>query len=247
MNNKTMETAIEVCIVVFCMVIAFLIFRNLNMEMFFRPDSTPVTAAQIAAAPQVNYAGKTAGNDIPRLSGIEEFKNMVGRDCATIEATEVIPTGIYGLKSWVDPYKIRKRRTRNGRLVSTGQRAPDATDDAIVATEYYQEYYLVRLSDQTYILAQFSDAYRDRIAGGGSVTLPIGVKKTTAGEARKYLENICGEYGADNTFVLYMIDDEWQKAHENTFFVIKLGISIATFFLLSIIMLLIFYKVQKRQ
>lgn len=247
MSNKTINTAIEFCIVVFSMVIAFLVFRNLDMETFIKSDGTPVTAAQIAEAPSEDYAGKTAGDDIPRLSGIKDFKDMIGKDYATVEAVEVIPTGVYGLKSWVNPYEITKRRNSRGRLVSTGQRAPDATDSIVISAEYYQEYYLVKLPDQTYILAQFSDVYRDRLATEGSVTLPIGVKKTTSNAAREYLESICDEYGASNIFSLYMIDDTWQKSHENTFFIIKLVISIVVFFLLAIFMLLIFFKLQKEQ
>lgn len=216
MKKISVKSIVETCIVVFSMVIAFLVFRNLDMETFIKPDDTPVTAAQIAASPSEDYAGKTAGDDIPRLSGIEDFKDMIGKDYATVEAVEVIPTGIYGLKSWVNPYEITKRRNSRGRLVSTDQRAPDATDSIVISAEYYQEYYLVRLPDQTYILAQFSDAYRDRLAAEGSVTLPIGIKKTTSNAAREYLESICDEYGAGNIFSLYMIDDTWQKSHENT-------------------------------
>ena len=247
MSKITISTAIEFGIVVFCMVIAFLVFRNLNMETFIKPDDTPVTAAQIAASPSENYMGKTAGDDIPRLSGIEDFEGMIGKDYATVETVEVIPTGIYGLKSWVNPYEITRIRNSSGRLVSTGQRAPDATDSIVISAEYYQEYYLVRLPDQTYILAQFSDVYRDRLAAEGSVTLPIGIKKTTSSAAREYLASICEEYDAGKIFSLYMIDDTWQKSHENTFFLIKLVISTVVFFLLAIIMLLIFFKVQKEQ
>ena len=147
----------------------------------------------------------------------------------------------------MNPYEITRRRNSRGRLVNTGQRAPDATDSIVISVEYYQEYYLVKLPDRTYILTQFSDIYRDRLTADGSVTLPIGVKKTTSSAAREYLASICDEYEAGNIFSLYMIDDTWQKSYENTFFIIKLVISIVVFFLLAIIMLLIFFKVQKEQ
>lgn len=118
----------------------------------------------------------------------------------------------------MNPYEITRRRNSRGRLVNTGQRAPDATDSIVISVEYYQEYYLVKLPDRTYILAQFSDVYRDRLTADGSVTLPIGAKKTTSSAAREYLASICEEYDAGKIFSLYMIDDTWQKSHENTFF-----------------------------
>lgn len=238
--------AMEFIMVIASLIVAFIVFKSLDMERFIKPDATPVTAAQIAASTQENYTGKTAGADITRLTDISDMEKMTWVDYATVETTEVIPTGIYELKPWVDPYEITKARNSRGRLVSTGRRAPEVTDSEIMSVEYYQEYYLVKLPDETYILAQCSDIYRDR-AAAGTVTLPIGKKKANSNSAKQYLAEICDKYGADNAVALYMIDDEWQESHELSFFMIKLGIAVVVFFLLAVSMFLVFYKIKDKQ
>lgn len=241
--KKVIETAIVMC----SLLIAFFVFKNLKPEKFIKPDTDPVTTAQIAASPQTSYAGSAAGQDIPRLFSIGDFERMTGMDYATTEPLEVAATGIYSLKPWVDPYEITKVRNSGGRLVSTGRKAPEVTDSAVTAMEYYQEYYLIRLPDETYILAQFNDAYKDRIEEGEKVTLPLGVKKVNSSAARQYLQDICERYEADDTFTLYMIDDEWEESHDTTFFMIKLCIAAAVFLVLAICLLLIFYKAVERR
>lgn len=241
------KKALEVVLVAVSFAAAFLVFKNLKPEKIIKPDAAPVTAAQIASAPGVTYTGKTAGEDILKLSGKEDFEGLIGRDYATAEPIEVIATGIYGLNPWVDPYSITKIRNSSGRLISTGRKAPEVVDDAISALEYYQEYYLIRMPDDTYILAQFSDVYREKIEKGEKVVLPIGMKKTNSNDARQALSEICNEYGADNIFTLYMIDDEWQKDHENIFFIIKLGIAVVVFFILAVSLLVVFYKLEDRR
>lgn len=246
MQQNLFGKAVEVIIVVFCMVIAFLVFRNLNPESFIKPDGTPVTQDRIAASPGEDYAGKAAGEDILRLSGSSDLEKLGAGSYATAETSEAVATGIYGLKPWVDPYAVTKIRNSRGRLVSSGRKAPEVTGDIITSTEYYQEYYLVKLPDGTYILAQFSDVYKDKMVNGEAVLLPIGIRKTNSSAVRQALGDICREYGADSTYTLYMIDDEWQKTNENLFFFIKLAIAVAVFFALAVSLLAAFYKITER-
>lgn len=217
MGHNMIKTAAEVAVVVISYILAFMTYQRIDPEKFIRPDGTQL-----------------AGEDIPRLSGREEFEALAGTEPVTAEPEEVVATGVYGLKPWVDPYKITRTTTPNGRMVGTGRRAPDATDSAAMAVEHYQEYYLIRLPDQTYILAQFGRMYREEMERGVAVTLPAGVKKPVSVEAQKYLKEICGAYGADCSCVLYMIDDEWQQRHDFQFFIIKLGIAAAVFFAMGI-------------
>lgn len=217
MGSNIFKTITEVAIVAISFILALLIYQKIDPEKFIKPDSTHL-----------------AGEDTPRLSGREEFEALTGTDSVTAEPEEVVATGVYGLKPWVDPYKITRVRTPSGRTVNTGRKAPDATDNAVMAVEHYQEFYLIRLPDRTYILAQFDRIYREEIEKGGAVTLPAGVKKPVSGEAQKYLKEICEAYGADRSCVLYMIDDEWQQQHDFLFFMIKLLIAAAVFFAVGV-------------
>ncbi len=229
MGFKMVKTVAEAAIAAVSFVLAFLTFQGIDPEKFIRPDSTHL-----------------AGEDTPRLSGREEFEALAETDFVTAEPEEVIATGVYGLKPWVDPYKITRASMPNGRTVSTGRRAPDATDNAIMAAEHYQEFYLIRLPDRTYILAQFDRIYREEIEKGRAVTLPAGVKKPVSGEAQNYLKEICEKYGADSSRVLYMIDDEWQQEHDFPFFMIRLGIAAAVFFAVGIPLFAFFSKITGR-
>lgn len=226
MGHSMAKTVVEVAIVIVSLILAFMVYQKIDPEKFIKPDSSQM-----------------AGEDTPRISGREEFVALVGTDPVTAEPEEVIATGVYGLKPWVDPYKIARTTMPNGRTVSTGRRAPDATDSAVMAVEHYQEFYLIRLPDQTYILAQFGRMYREEIERGGSVTLPAGVKKPVSAGAQKYLKEICEAYGADSSCVLYMIDDEWQQRHDFQFFIIKLGIAAAVFFAVGIPLFLFFNRI----
>jgi len=226
MGTSIFRKVADVAIVAISFILAFLTFQRIDPEKLIKPDSTHL-----------------AGEDTPRLSGREEFEALSGTDPVTAEPEEVVATGVYGLKPWVDPYKITRASTPNGRTVSTGRRAPDATDSAIMAAEHYQEFYLIRLPDQTYILAQFSRIYREEIEKGRAVTLPAGVKKPVSGEAQKYLKEICEAYGADSSCVLYLIDDEWQQEHDFQFFMIKLGIAAAVFFAVGVPLFAFFSKI----
>lgn len=130
-------------------------------------------------------------------------------------------------------------------MVSTGRKAPEVTDSAIQAVEYYQEYYLICLEDGTYIPAQLDDSYREKIESGKAALLPLGIKKTNTNEARQYLKEICEEYGADDTCTLYMIDDNWQEEHEFTFFLIKFTVAAVVFFVLAVGLLMLAEKLQE--
>lgn len=243
--NQILKRVIEAGIIVVSLIPAFLVFRRINPEKVIKPDNNPVTAVQIAAAPQKSYTGKVAGEDIMRISNEMEYEEAVGTVYMTVEPQAVVSTGIYSLNPWVDPYKITKMRNSGGRMVSSGRKAPEVTDSSIQAMEYYQEYYLVELPDQTYVLAQFSSTYKEKIERGEAVTLPIGVKKANSSTARGYLKEICEKYGADSTFTLYMIDDKWQEEHEFTFFIIKFAVAAVVFLALAVTLLTIVEKKQR--
>jgi len=169
--NPILKRVIEAGIVAISLIPAFLVFRRINPEKIIKPDNNPVTAVQIAAAPQKSYTGKVAGEDIMRISNEMEYEEAVGTVYMTVEPQAVVSTGIYSLNPWVDPYKITKMRNSRGRMVSSGRKAPEVTDSSIQAMEYYQEYYLIELPDQTYILAQFSSTYKKQIENGKAVTV----------------------------------------------------------------------------
>lgn len=246
MENKTVKKVVETILVIVSLVIAFAVYQKINPEKFVKPDSTPVTMEEIAAAPQENYAGKAAGEDITRITGREEFENLTEGAYVTAEPVKIVKTGIYGIKPWVDPYEITKVRGSKGRMVSSGRRAPEVTDNVTNAAGYYQEYYLIELQDGTMIPAQFGEAYLDKIEKGKKITLPIGCRKTNSNEAREYLEDIGEKNGVDTTYTLYMIDDNWQEENHFKFVIIRFGISAVVFFVVAVLLVYAFEKISTK-
>lgn len=242
---KTIFSILNYVIVIISIIAAFFVFCAVKPDKLIKPDETPVSASRLEDLNKYLHTGKTAGADIKRLSGIEDFKELHIYDCVTAEPKNVVATGVYSRNPWVLATEQRTIR-RKGRAMGTRTvRNPEATDSFFVAVTNYQEYYLIQLPDNSYILAQFSETYKERIEKGERVTLPIGSLKTTSGSAREYLKEICAKYNVDNTYTLYMIDDEWYEAHDTLFFFIKFGVAVVVFFVLGVILIIGADKLQK--
>lgn len=246
MSDKGKIGILPIIVVIFCLIAAFFLFTKINPEGWLKKESKTVSLTDIPAGDNGAYTGKVAGEDVPRLTGSEEFEEMTGSQYITVTPQKVIKTGVYGLKPWLDPYQITKGRNNSGRLYTTGRKAAEVTDSAIMAASHYIEYNLIQLPDDSYILAQFSDTYRKAIEKGETVTLPLGIRKTTGKETRSYLNEICSQYGANPDYVLYAIDNEWNEEHEFTLFMIRVGISAVVFLVLAVVLLVAVDKVRHR-
>lgn len=241
--QKKVIKVIQAVVVAASMAVGFLFYQRFQPESFMKEEGEAVSMADIHADPTGNHAGKTAGEDIPRLTGREELEQLIVGDYAAITTKEIMATNVYSLKPWVDPYSLTKIRLSSGRTASTGRRASEATKGPGARAEAYQEYYLVRLPDSAYCLAQFSAAYERKIKQEEEITLPIGQKQTTSHEAREYLADICREYGADPSYLLYMVDDGWGEANHFTLFLIRFGAAVGVFFVLAVGLFLLLGKV----
>lgn len=244
---KLITKVIPYAAVIISLFAGYLTFQRVNPDAFLKKEGPPVTMEQISENSAKNYTGKTAGSDIPRITGIGDFDTMDSAQYATAEPSKIIATGIYSLRPWVDPYEVTKGKTSSGRLYSTGRRAPDATDTPLTAPDAYQEYYLIQLPDGTYILAQFSDSYRRAIERGEKVILPIGEKKANSSSAVSYLTKACEPYGASAASCLYMIDDAWYQEHDFSMFMIKFMAAAVVFFVLAVGLMVAAEKVFKRK
>lgn len=244
-HNKKIRI-LEVVIVVISLILAFLVFANVNPEGWIKKEGEPVSLSDIPTGDSGAYTGKTAGEDVKKLTGSKELEEITDTQYISAVPKEVIRTGIYGLKPWLDPYKITSARNGRGRMYRTGRKAAEATDNSLLAVSSYVEYNLIKLPDDSYILAQFSDTYRKAIEKGETITLPLGIRKTTGKETRTYLKDICSQYGANSDYVLYAIDDEWNEEHEFSLFMIRFGISAVVFLILSVAMMTGADKIRHR-
>lgn len=237
------EKAILVIAVVLAFIVAFAFYQKFEPEAFMKKAGDPVGMSEVNQNLTKSYTGKTAGDDIPRIASASELEQLTENEYVTVSPENVIETGVYSLKPWIDPYKITRGRTSSGRTYSTGRKAPEVRDFVSIWAPYYREYYLIELEDSTYIVAQFDESYKKAFEKGDAVTLPIGQKKVNSQEARTYLREVCGEYGADVTYTLYMVDNEWGQENHFTLFILRFGAAVVLFFALAVALVLASWKV----
>lgn len=225
------------------MAAAGMLFFNWNPEFIFRGKETKVAMADIEQNADVDFTGSAAGEDIPRISGKEEFETIYS-GAYTIEPAGIVSTGTYELKAWVEPY--RTRRTRKGRAYGAPVKKPqylqyDNPDSGFWNSEDYLPFYLLELPDGTYILAQIPKSDADAVRRGKSVVLPIGKKKITGLPAS--LKELCEEYGASTSGVFYAFSDEWYQKYYFPLFLIRAGASAVVLFASAVLLMTIGNKV----
>lgn len=246
MEKSLLMKAAEAVLVILGLLAGIWVFQKTDPEVFLKKPQTVVSLKETEENPRGAYTGKAAGEDIPKLSGSDEFEETVVEPYITAEPKSVTATGIYGRKPWMNPYGMTGGRTSGGRMLQTGRKAPEITDSAFMALDGYQEYYLIELQDGSYILAQFSEAYRKAVDKGEKIELLVGQRKTNSDSARRYLKEICEKYGASTTYTLYMADDAWEQEQRFALFIIRAGIAATAFFVLSVVMLMAVHKVIRR-
>ena len=189
-----------------------------------------------------DFTGSTAGADIPRLNGAADFSEILYElDYVTAEPVGIVPTGVYSLKPWVSHYNTRTYRGRT----TTGSRRAEVSTSSLDIWGNYNQYYLLELPDHTYILAQVPQAEADAIAKGKGLTLPIGQKVGMTNTARSHLAAVCEKYGADMDGVFYAFDNQWQKEHHSTLFLLRFGAAALLWFVLAVGLTLVGEKIFK--
>lgn len=227
------ETVINVICVIIGLVAAYFVFQNLHPENWMSTSKDTITLQDIDDKLPEEFVGHAAGDDIPRISGQEEFEELHSTtDYVTIEPTGIVETGLVGLKPWADPYK----KTRNGKKLR------DKVMEA--GWDYegcYIPYYLLECPDGSYILAQLPDSYVNAIKKGESVTLPVGYKKSGT-VSYKSLKKICEKYDASED-VFYCFDEAWYEKNDTMIFIIRIAAAVITLFALGTVLILVCGKV----
>ncbi len=239
MNKKNIILTASTLLSLVC---ASLFFLNWNLEPLFKQEEPPVTMNDIEQGGTADFTGSTAGADIPRLNGAADFSKILYElDYVTAEPIGIVPTGVYSLKPWVSHYNTRTYRGRT----TTGSRRAEVSTSSLDIWGNYNQYYLLELPDHTYILAQVPQAEADAIAKGKGLTLPIGQKVGMTNTARSHLAAVCEKYGADMDGVFYAFDNQWQKEHHSTLFLLRFGAAALLWFVLAVGLTLVGEKIFK--
>lgn len=228
------EKVITVVAVMLGLLAAFFVYQNFYPEDFMKKDETVITMSDIEKNKSVSYTGHPAGEDIPRISGKDEFEEILDIDDVTVEPKGIVSTGISKLKAWESPY-YKKAGTGGSRAGARRREVITGWD----LLDQYNEYYLLECPDGTYILAQMSKRIAKAIEKGEQLTLPISKKAGISKEVQGYLSEFSDEYDMTMKGVLYTFDDEWYQEHSTAITLIRLGVAFVIWIVTGVLLLLL--------
>lgn len=214
--------------------ISMLVYQWVTPESFLPYEEQAVELEEIKVNPLEDYAGKPPGETIPKLAGKDEWEQLIHGGYAAVSTDELIPTGIYGLLSQEAYHTLREGAVRiGGRIRRKTNTVEWATRWPLNDAQYYQEYYLVRLPDSTYILALLSPGVERELRRKGEITLPIGRKETIRNEVRTLFTEACSTYEVEAVYYLHMVDNAWMEEKRGMRFALRLIPAAGVFFLLA--------------
>lgn len=205
------------------------LFFKIHPERWMKNGEAPVSMSEIEAAgagSAVSFAGRKAGPDIPRISGMESMMSLYSWEYFTVVPTDAIPTGVYEMPRWESNTSVFMHRTRTFSRVTT---------NALIGPLMYNQYYMVKFPDGTYSLALLDANLAAKIAGGEEVTLPICIRSSARTDAVKDLRRATSEYGVSTDNIIYAFDDAWFVKNKLSILGIKIGIIVGLIIAVSVL------------
>ena len=228
MEENLIKKIVDGALVVVSLLLAIAFYYTFDLEsIFYERQQKTVSQADIEANLALDYSGKKAGEGIKIVSTKEEWEDTYTTEYITITPVKITKTNVYSLANWADRYT---RRRKGG----AGRRRREVQTEVFDYDDNYRRYYVIELEDGTNILAQMNRGIANQIAKGEKVELPLGKKTGLSSTAKKMLSDIIEEKNITDTYVLYTIDDEWQKSNATKIFFIKFGASAILFFAIAV-------------
>ena len=229
---------LEFIAVIIALIVAVLVAKNFGIESLLRGKEEPVTLAMTEELLTEDCIGMPAADDIPRIENLQAWDDTyTAASLVTIEPTDIIPTGIGVRNTWVSAYSTSRR----GRV----QSRPSVSDTTFDFFGDYGEYYIIKLPDESYILAQMSKDYARKLEAGKKVTLPIGRKVSESSEALHKIEDLCEEYDVFTDGIFYCINDKWNESHSFLMMLMRFGLGALIALVLGTILIMIVDKIFK--
>lgn len=227
------------------LLISAVVYWNVHPENWLNTVGEPVSAAEVTADQRGDAIGHTAGDGLAPIQSIAEFGAVLPGKLGhvVVAPTEVISTGVYVKMPWWKPAFAAGTRNayRNGNQ-------PSVTQSTIFGGQYgYSEYQLVRLPDDSYIVALIDKKLAEAIRQGEQVTLPIGRKDGKLPEAERLLAPIMEQYGVTEKYVLYTMNDALYEKNDFIASMLRIGIAAGVFILLTIIAAVVFGKIFREE
>ncbi|MCM1182665.1 MAG: hypothetical protein NC337_04735 [Roseburia sp.] len=229
---------LEFVSVIAALVVAVLVVKNLSIESMLRGEEEPVTLAMTESGLPEDHIGLPAADDIPRIESLEAWDDLWQTSFVTIEPTGIVSTGVGARNNWISAYSNTSRRGGPRRKAEVSSTALDVFGD-------YAEYYLLRLPDKSYILAQMSTDDARKIKAGQEITLPVGRKAAVHRQALTQLRALCEEYDVYTDGVFYCINDKWNEEHSFMVLLVRYGIGALITLVLGTLLIMLVDKLLK--
>lgn len=208
--------------------VIFYFWFDLESILWNSNKAETVSKEQIENNRGTSYIGKKAGEGIPSIKTKAEWEDVLNEvDYVTVTPKSVVKTDVYSLAKWADHYTKPTKTTRSRKRSEVQKTGFDISAN-------YTPYYIIELEDGSHILCQMNRGIANKIKKGEKVELPIGRKIGFLKQAKDLLEPICDKMEAPTDYVLYTIDDKWEKDNEDMIFFVKLAISVVIFFALAV-------------
>ncbi len=200
---------LRVIVVMVILVLSYGMYYFMAIKVAKKPAET-ISSTSLSQG--INPVGKFSDGAVEEVSTAKQFYEMNSYDYMIVTALDVVPTGVYKRKAWVGPYDASSSGTRIKNRRKTP--IPEQSDNPLTDAVYMQQYYLIKLSDGSYINAILEEQYVNKIKSEGKFTLPIGVQEGINDNVKQMLAPITKEYGVEPTPVLYMVDNTWYSENE---------------------------------
>ncbi len=122
-------------------------------------EKPPETVGAESLSLCINPVGNFSNGWVREVNSASEFHALTSYEYAVVTATEVIPTGVYTRKAWIGSYDASSVSTRFGRRRKNP--IPEETTTPLTDIEYMHQYFLIKLSDGSYINAILENQYVD--------------------------------------------------------------------------------------
>lgn len=241
--RKRLKSALNYAAVIAAIMISIFVVKNIPIESILKGKEEPVTLAMTENGLLEDYIGRPAGDDIPRIEDVQTWEDTWQTSCVTIEPIGIISTGIGVRHPWVSAYTNTRRRGRRG----GPRRRADVMNAALDVLDEYGEYYLLRLPDESYILAQMSVDDARKIKAGKSITLPVGRKAPVNSQVLANIKALCREYDVNTKGVFYCVDDKWNEEHSTMILFIRIGMTAVMTIVVAVVLIMVIDEFMKKK
>lgn len=238
-RSIVMKKIVDYSLIILSLVVAVICFLSFDLEgiLWDFEKHDVIDSKRINENRAVNYTGFKRGEGIKIIRSKDDWEDILNDiDYVTVVPKNIMKTDVYSLAKWKEKYTRRYNGTTGRKLSEVRKTTLDISAD-------YSPYYIIELDDNTHILAQMNRGIAKKIENGEKVELPIGKKIGFSQSAKAELSQICKKMNVSTDYVLYTINDNWQKKHVNIILCGKILVSIIILFVLAVVLQLIADKI----